>query len=96
MHDLYSFLNRKPSHLKLREYVKTNNTTCFNIAKVYVNRILSIWVLQAEKFLLNIWVLQAEKFLLNIYSYLTVELRPFRFVGPVWLLGFANLKPPSE
>ena len=34
MHDLYSFINRKPSDLKLREYVKTNNTTCFNIAKV--------------------------------------------------------------
>ena len=61
MHDLYSFINRKPSDLKLREYVKTNNATCFNIAKVS----------------------QHLSFTSGEISYLTVELRPFRFVGPV-------------
>ena len=31
----------------------------------------------------------------NIYSDLMAELRPFRFVGPAGLLGFANLDLPS-
>ena len=81
MHDLYSFLNRKPSHLKLREYVKTKNTTCSNIAKVYVDRIS--------------FDSQYLSFTSGEISYLTVESRPFRFVGPVSLLGFANLDRAS-
>ena len=86
MHDLYSFL--KPQILLWFETQSIRlkyNKFFVNIAEVSVNRV------PIDSHL----IFTTGEISCNIYSYLMAELRPFRFVGPVWLLGFANLDLPS-